>query len=125
MKCFTLAQLCNDFEDCEKGTDERNCPNKNNEIIAKGCDKKLSFTCANKKCIPIYQHCDGIYHCDDKSDEISCSKILVFILLIQSTLYNLSQIFIFFTVLNSWHFFFSMLENKFNIFERYVKDTND
>ena len=37
-----------------------------------------SFKCArsNKdKCIPAEQRCDGIWHCEDKSDEMNCREV--------------------------------------------------
>lgn len=33
------------------------------------------FQCAHgKKCIPSEQVCDGQYHCQDRSDELDCSR---------------------------------------------------
>ncbi|CAF0990659.1 unnamed protein product [Brachionus calyciflorus] len=38
------------------------------------CHKNYEFTClSNKQCIPIYDVCDSIPHCDDKSDELNCN----------------------------------------------------
>lgn len=38
------------------------------------CNKKFEFKClSNEKCIPIYDVCDSIDHCDDKSDELNCT----------------------------------------------------
>lgn len=33
LKCFSLEKLCDDFEDCARGTDEKHCPKKKNPII--------------------------------------------------------------------------------------------
>lgn len=52
--------------------------------------KPDEFTChniANKSnCIPLNWVCDGTYDCDDRTDEVSCSKNHS--LVVEGTLYN-------------------------------------
>jgi hypothetical protein len=39
------------------------------------CNRNFEFKCkTNDKCIPIYDVCDSIEHCDDKSDELNCTR---------------------------------------------------
>ena len=35
------------------------------------------FRCANNVCIPLHLRCDGMYHCNDMSDEINCQQYQV------------------------------------------------
>jgi len=44
-----------------------------NIFTAKPCNSEYEFTCTlSKQCIPIYDVCDSIEHCDDKTDEFNC-----------------------------------------------------
>lgn len=76
IKCISPHQICDGFEDCQQGTDEKMCKGKNNSIARQKCDSNINFKCNKKHCIPIYQYCDGVADCKDKSDEKSCGKIL-------------------------------------------------
>lgn len=44
-------------------------------FTAKPCNSEYEFTCSiSKQCIPIYDVCDSIEHCDDKTDEFDCQN---------------------------------------------------
>ena len=38
------------------------------------CHKDYEFTCKSGQCIPIYDACNSFEDCNDKSDELNCSK---------------------------------------------------
>lgn len=39
------------------------------------CDANTQFTCRNFECIDKALRCDGVYHCNDKSDEYKCGEL--------------------------------------------------
>lgn len=38
------------------------------------CNSTTEFTCNNYDCVPIQSRCNGVYDCDDRSDEYSCCE---------------------------------------------------
>jgi len=38
------------------------------------CDPSTEFQCDVQRCLNITQKCDGYYNCDDRTDELNCSK---------------------------------------------------
>ncbi|XP_053396515.1 integumentary mucin C.1-like isoform X5 [Mercenaria mercenaria] len=60
--CIPSAEKCDNFPDCDDGSDELSC---SSIVCAEGqipCDD-------NAFCINTYDRCDGVYHCPDQSDE--------------------------------------------------------
>ncbi|KAF2358594.1 Low-density lipoprotein (LDL) receptor class A repeat [Trinorchestia longiramus] len=63
---FPSSKRCDFFEDCLFGDDEENCPSVN-------CSTS-EWQCENGECIASHRRCDNVFHCKDKSDEISCQS---------------------------------------------------
>lgn len=78
--------MCDGTPDCTGGEDEKNC----DRVCDVSCSSyyfdgitfqfqlENSFKCARSKkdkCIPVEQRCDGIWHCEDRSDEMNCRKV--------------------------------------------------
>ncbi|GFS18247.1 atrial natriuretic peptide-converting enzyme, partial [Elysia marginata] len=61
-KCIPLSSKCDQINDCEDWSDERDCD----------CDQILQVPCAMGLCIPSYHRCDGKVQCPDESDENDC-----------------------------------------------------
>lgn len=38
------------------------------------CDSSTEYECDFKRCLPLTQKCDGYFNCDDRTDELNCSK---------------------------------------------------
>ena len=55
---------------CNKGLDEER------PLLLSSC-KEGEFTCNDGQCIDIRDHCDGVTHCEDLSDEKTCELVMV------------------------------------------------
>jgi len=63
--------VCDGFEDCSDGSDERGC-----NISSITC-KDNQFACQKSRhCIPSRRRCDGAIDCEDGSDELNCTNIV-------------------------------------------------
>jgi hypothetical protein len=38
------------------------------------CDPSTEFQCDVQRCLPLAQKCNGYFNCDDRTDELNCSK---------------------------------------------------
>lgn len=45
-------------------------------LIAEKCNSTTEFTCNNYDCVSLEAHCDGLYDCEDRSDEYGCCESL-------------------------------------------------
>lgn len=61
-QCITTAQVCNDWPDCDDGSDEIDC----------GCPVDWVDCNDGRQCIYGAFVCDGVFNCDDHSDENGC-----------------------------------------------------
>ncbi|CAB4061164.1 LRP2 [Lepeophtheirus salmonis] len=66
-KCIAQYQKCNHREECEDGSDEKDC---NFPPCHSG-----QFRCQNHLCIPARWRCDGYRDCTDGTDEFNCTAI--------------------------------------------------
>jgi len=64
--CIPISWQCDDENDCEDGSDEKDCS-------IKSCTSN-QFKCVNSKCISASRICDDVDDCNDGSDEINCDK---------------------------------------------------
>ncbi|KII64731.1 Sortilin-related receptor [Thelohanellus kitauei] len=69
--CYNNDEICDGFNDCSDGTDEKDCPEPHK------CIENSYFKCKDgKESICISVVCNGVEDCDDGSDENQiCSKI--------------------------------------------------
>ncbi len=54
--------------------------NKKNVIFLdfRQCDLSTEFQCDFQRCLPLTQKCNGYFNCDDRTDELDCSKYLIY-----------------------------------------------
>ena len=72
--CISKYWKCDSIIDCDDGSDERDCPTRlttTNSKTSPICPININpFYCANlEKCLPYAYTCNGIYDCQDGSDE--------------------------------------------------------
>lgn len=61
--CISMRYVCDNYTDCARGEDERNCP-KNHQCMPG------EFRClSDGLCLPLSKYCDRVIHCADGSDE--------------------------------------------------------
>lgn len=65
-KCLLLSSLCDDMNDCQDGTDEKNCP------LNPVCESNKLSCDEGAKCLPLTWVCDSINDCNDNKDEHNC-----------------------------------------------------
>ena len=72
-QCVPLSAHCNDWPDCDDGSDESvdTCPPTVNSVCAAG-----KWQCEDTTCIDKSSLCDGQADCPGAEDELACSKSL-------------------------------------------------
>ncbi|KRY71296.1 Low-density lipoprotein receptor-related protein 1B, partial [Trichinella pseudospiralis] len=60
--CISQLKTCNNENDCGEWEDEKNCT----------CQENWKKCTETGQCFPASFWCDGIFQCDDKSDELQC-----------------------------------------------------
>ncbi|KII70640.1 Very low-density lipoprotein receptor [Thelohanellus kitauei] len=68
--CYSESQICDGFNDCSDGSDQKNCHSKQR------CIGNKFFKCGSNSKICVYKVCNGDNDCEDGSDEgQKCHKI--------------------------------------------------
>uniref|UniRef100_A0A3B4VCW2 Si:dkey-88l16.3 n=1 Tax=Seriola dumerili TaxID=41447 RepID=A0A3B4VCW2_SERDU len=89
LHCVMYSHVCDGEKDCQDGSDEEGCAVKCKAGSFCSCkEKKIAcryvsfcsspgeFQCSHgNRCIPPEQMCDGQYNCQDRSDEMDCSRL--------------------------------------------------
>jgi len=76
-KCEANEYKCKDHDICIpeqfKCDGDDHCPLGDDEWGCKSCTGGAKFCESTQKCVPIWNTCNGIFDCEDKSDEMDCN----------------------------------------------------
>ena len=71
----SIEAICLPGGQCAPAADTTAAPTKSVAPTApEVCDPTIQFRCYSGSCIPLGDRCDGVDHCSDRSDELSCPK---------------------------------------------------
>ena len=82
-QCILKSYVCDGTEDCYDKTDENDCGNisliRTNSNDRWDSCADLYHPCISGECVPLTHMCDGKFHCQDGSDEVSCPTTLQYV----------------------------------------------
>ena len=82
-QCILKSYVCDGREDCYDKTDENGCSNisliRTNSTDRWDSCADLYHPCMSGECVPLTHMCDGKFHCQDGSDEVSCPTTVRYI----------------------------------------------